>query len=157
MPMRLDRRRAIAGLFAEVSFAGLPLLVVLMVLLRYARGGDVIGSPEWSFGAAILFGQALVKFSTGVAHGGRAAHGPVALAVTLILVLGLAPSLLVLTLILIDTEAVPKREPDRWLGVMQVMLFTASAITYCVFGMIGEMWRHGMTSSGGKGRASRSS
>jgi len=126
-----------------------------MVLLRYARGGDVIGSPEWSFGAAILFGQALVKFSTGVAHGGRAAHGPVALAVTLILVLGLAPSLLVLTLILVDTEADPKRDPDTWLGVMQVVLFIASAVTYCIFGMIGEMWRHGVSSSGGRGRANR--
>ena len=155
MPMRLDRRRAFAGLFAEVSFAGLPLLVVLMVLLRYARGGEVIASPEWSFGAAILFGQALVKFSTGVAHGGRAAHGPVALAVTLILVLGLAPSLLVLTLILIDTEADPRRHPETWLGATQVVLFTVSAVTYCVFGLIGEIWRHGANGAGHAGTVRR--
>lgn len=153
----MDRRRAFAGLFAEVSFAGLPLLVVLMVLLRYCRGGDVIASPEWSFGAAILFGQAVVKFSTGVAHGGHAAHGPVALAVTLIIVLGLAPSLLVLTLILMDTEAVPERHPATWLGVMQVVLFTASAVTYCVFGMIGEIWRHDAGKAGEEGGAGKAS
>jgi hypothetical protein len=140
--MASNRRRTIAGLFAEVSFAALPLLIVLMVLLNYRHGDHIVWSPEWSFGAAILFGQALVKFMTGMAHGGHAAHGPVALAITLIIVLGLAPSLLVLTLILMDLEADPRRQPADWLSVLQVVLFLCAAATYLVFGAIGELWRH---------------
>src|SRR5262245_26855876 len=120
--MASSRRRVVAGPFAEVSFAPLPLLFVLMVLPNYRPGAHIIWSPEWSFGAAILFGQALVKFMTGMAHGGHAAHGPVALAITLIIVLGLAPSLLVLTLVLMDLEADPRREPAGWLSVLQVVL-----------------------------------
>jgi hypothetical protein len=139
--------RPLTGLFAEIAFGSLPLLIVLMVLSQYHRGADIIEAPEWSFGAAILFGQALVKFMTGVAHGGRAAHGPVALAVALILVLGLAPSLLTLTLILLAREAVPARQPDDWLSVLQLVLFGASAMTYFVFGAVGEMWRHQPTAN----------
>jgi len=141
--MRIDRRRVVAGLFAEVTFTALPLLIVFMVLLRYEHGDQIARSPEWSFGAAILFGQALVRFMTGVAHGGRAAHGPVALAVALIIVFGLAPSLLALTLILMDSEATPPQEPAAWLSVLQVVLFMVGAATYFVFGAIGELWpRH---------------
>jgi hypothetical protein len=140
--MASSRRRVVAGLFAEVSFAALPLLIVLMVLLNYRHGDHIIWSPEWSFGAAILFGQALVKFMTGMAHGGHAAHGPVALAITLIIVLGLAPSLLVLTRVLMDLEADPRRVPAGWLSMLQVVLFLSGAATYLVFGAIGELWRH---------------
>jgi|KBSSwiStaDraftv2_1062776.scaffolds.fasta_scaffold198976_2 hypothetical protein len=140
--MTFNRRRVFAGLFAEVSFTTLPLLIVLIVLLNYEHGEHIVQSPEWSFGAAILFGQALVKFMTGMAHGGRAAHGPVSLAITLIIVFGLAPSLLVLTLVLIDMEAIPRREPAEWLSVLQVVLFLLGAATYLVFGTVGELWRH---------------
>jgi hypothetical protein len=140
--MTFQRRRVFAGLVAEITFATLPLLVVFIVLLRYDRGGHIASSPEWAFGAAILFGQALVKFMTGLAHGGKAAYGPMSLAAALIIVLGLAPSLLVLTLVLLDLEAAPGQEPARPLPAAQVALFLLSAATYFVFGAVGEMWRH---------------
>src|SRR6185295_11488878 len=108
--MTFNRRRVFAGLFAEVSFTTLPLLIMLIVLLNYEHGEHIVQSPEWSFGAAILF--------------------------------GLAPSLLVLTLVLIDMEAIPRREPAEWLSVLQVVLFLLGAATYLVFGTVGELWRH---------------
>lgn len=57
-----ERSRIFAGLAAEVSFAILPLLVVLMVLTYLQHASTFFASPEWSFGASILFGQTLVKF-----------------------------------------------------------------------------------------------
>ena len=137
------KRRILSGLLAEIAFAGLPLLIVLMVLLRYERGDHIWSAPEWAFGAAILFGQALVKFMTGLAHGGKAAHGPVALAITLIIVLGLAPSLLVLTLILMAREGSPVQPAEVATGlcVAQIVWFLAAAATYVMFGAVGEAWR----------------
>ncbi len=138
-----NKRRILSGLLAEIAFAALPLLIVLMVLLRYDHGKHIWAAPEWAFGAAILFGQALVKFMTGLAHGGKAAHGPVALAITLIIVLGLAPSLLVLTLILMARESAQSQSPEVATGlcVAQIVWFLGGAATYVVFGAVGEAWR----------------
>ena len=132
--------KTLAGLVAEVAFAILPLLVVTMVLLRAERSYKVFAAPEWSFGAAILFGQALTKFMVGLARGGDAASGPVALTVALVVVFGLAPSLFVLN------AALEMAEAGKFLGVgmqaSQVVLFSLGAIVYLLLGVVGESWRH---------------
>lgn len=93
---------------------------------------------EWAFGAAILFGQALVKFMSGLSRGGAAAAGPVAFATALVIVAGLAPSLLVLTLTLIAHES--GQSPARWLQISHVVLFVTAAAVYLALGTVGEMW-----------------
>src|SRR3712207_7620614 len=67
-----ERKGIPAGAAAEVMFAVLPLLVVAMVLLHKEHSTALLASPEWSFGAAILFGQSVVKFMTSLARGGKA-------------------------------------------------------------------------------------
>lgn len=132
------RRRIVAGLAAEVIFAILPLLVVFMVLLIAQHPDHVFMKPEWSFGASILFGQALVRFVSGLAHGGRAATGPVALVVALIVVFGLAPSLFVLFWTLHQAES--RILPGRWQQAIQVVLFCGASVMYMLLGVIGESW-----------------
>lgn len=132
----------VAGLAAEVAFAVLPLLVVLMVLAYANHSTRLFMSPEWSFGAAILFGQSLVKFVSGLARGGRAATGPVALVLALLIVFGLVPSLLVLYMTLHTTEM--NEHPPRWLQLFQVVLFCGAGAMYLLLGTIGEMWNKGV-------------
>lgn len=125
----------LAGLSAEVCFAFLPLVV--LVVVKTSHSGAFLSSPEWAFGASILFGQALVKFVSGVVRRGRAAKGTVALAVSLLLVIGLAPSLIVLTLNLMSDA---HEEPSALLIAAQLTLFAVSTLSYLVFGTLGEMW-----------------
>jgi hypothetical protein len=126
-------------LAAEVAFAVLPLLVVLMVLVHARHSTHLFASPEWSFGAAILFGQSLVKFISGLARGGHAATGPVALIVALLVVFGLVPSLIVLTMTLQSSEL--GGNPAAWLQICQVAMFIGGAAMYLLLGTIGETWR----------------
>jgi uncharacterized membrane protein len=134
-----ERARVLAGLGAEVSFGVLPLLVVLFALLHSGHANKMFSAAEWSFGASILFGQGLVKFAVGIGRGGSAATGPVALALALLIVFGLAPSLLTLLMVLQSLET--KTEVSTWLRVAQVVLFLASVVTYLVYGTVGELWR----------------
>ena|SRR5438270_4029717 len=135
-----ERNSILCGLAAEVLFTVLPLLLVFGVLFHVHRTGRLFSYPEWSFGAAILFGQALVKFVSGLIRGGTVAIGPVVLALVLIIVLGLAPSLLVLTLTLLSLE--PNNTPGLaiWLQIGQVILFLLAAISYMVLGVVGDMY-----------------
>jgi hypothetical protein len=133
------RAQILSALAAEVAFAVLPLLVVLMVSFHVKHTEGLFSSPEWSFGAAILFGQALVKFVVGLAHEGAAAGGPVALAVAVVVVFGLAPSLVVLSMTLQAVEA--KNDPAAWLQICQVILFLGGAVAYLLLGAVGEEWR----------------
>jgi hypothetical protein len=132
------RGRILSGLAAEVSFAILPLLIVLMVLMYTQHSRHLFASPEWSFGAAILFGQAIVKFVAGLARAGAAAPGPVTLVMTLVVVFGLVPSLLVLTMTLHSSEV--GNALARWVQICQVILFCGAALMYMLLGTIGEEW-----------------
>jgi hypothetical protein len=133
-----ERARVLSGLSAEVAFAVLPLLVVLMVLAHADHSRQFFMSAEWSFGAAILSGQSLMKFVSGLARGGKAAKGPVALVIALVIVFGVAPSLLVLYMTLETIEI--KADPSRWLQFFQVVLFCGAAVMYLLLGTIGELW-----------------
>lgn len=133
-----ERTRILLGSTAEVIFTALPLLIVLMVFFHADHSVRLFTSPEWSFGAAILFGQSLAKFISGIATGGHAAHGPVALVVALVVVFGLAPSLFVLYLTLESSEA--KIDPAPWLQFWQVVFFGMAAVVYIVLDTIGEEW-----------------
>lgn len=139
MVREASRTRTFAGLGAEVAFAVLPLLVVIMVLLHADRSASIFASPEWSFGAAILLGQALVKFVSGLTRGGSASTGPVALVVALLIVFGLVPALMVLFMTLQAAEE--HLEPSGWLQFSQVALFAVASIAYIILGAVGESWR----------------
>jgi len=133
-----DRPKVVSGLSAEVAFAVLPLLVVLMVFLDLHHSIGFFASPEWSFGAAILFGQSFIRLVTGLVQRGKAAQGPVALIIAMLLVFGLTPSIVALVFILRASEL--HSEPSLWMQVLQVALFALAAVAYVVLGTIGEEW-----------------
>lgn len=134
-----ERGRIITGLAAEVAFAVFPLLVVLMVTFRMEHPFGLFASPEWSFGAAILIGQTIVKFVSGLMERREPGRGPVALALALLLVFGLAPAVVILVITLQAFEA--RLDPGLWIKLGQVLIFTGAAIVYLLLGTVGELLR----------------
>lgn len=84
----------------------------------------------------MLFGQAIVRFVSGLLLGGKAAAaGPVALLLATVVVFGLTPSLMILSMML--TQA----HPSAWLQLSQVLLFFAATLVYTFLSVVGESWK----------------
>jgi hypothetical protein len=116
---------------AEFLFVLLPLLVLAIVDLSNGKSYDeVLASPEWSFGAAILFGQTIFKLVAGTLRAKAGGWEPIALTVALLIVLGLVPSLIVLA------EVLTKSPAGRGLVIFQISMFLFGAIFFLVLGCI---------------------
>jgi hypothetical protein len=127
----------ICGLIAEVCFAVLPLIVMLMVSLDLKEPQHWFASPEWSFGSAILFGQALVKLVAGLVRGGFD-PGRVTLVFALCILFGLTPSFFLLHMVLRSEATCPYVKPALWIEVSQILWFAAGAVSYIVLAAVGE-------------------
>ncbi len=116
---------------AEALFVLLPLLVLTIVsLVRGVSMWQVASSPEWSFGASVLFGQAIVKTVAAAAHRGHLRWEPIALMSTVVIVLGLAPSLIVLAFML---SSEPAKTGLVW---AQLGLFAIATLTFLLLGTV---------------------
>src|SRR5437870_4125445 len=91
------------AVLAESLFVLLPLIVLTIVLLHKGNGArGLFGSPEWSFAGAILLGQTIIKVVYAISSI-RARKYKLELIVLVVagtIVLGLAPSLIVLSIML---------------------------------------------------------
>jgi hypothetical protein len=132
----LERRRAsILEAATEVVTALLPIVVVLMVMMYVGKPAKLFQKPEWAFGAAIFFGQSLVKLLSAMSEEHRRIRaGSIVLFSTCIIVFGLAPSLLVLVFVIHSAEvggvvAIAYQ-------VIQVALFVVSAAAYVIVGAV---------------------
>jgi hypothetical protein len=128
-----------AGLIAEVVFAALPLLLIFLIFTHAKKLPEVFTSPEWSFGSAVLLGQALAKFVSGLAKSGRTRPGAAALVTSLLLVFGLAPALIILAIMLQAEHGTTA--PSLWLEIAQVFYFFAAAFIYVIIGGVSERQR----------------
>ncbi|MGI8548979.1 MAG: hypothetical protein ACR2M1_16935 [Gemmatimonadaceae bacterium] len=141
-----------AGVRAELLFVVLPLIVLLLVLGVKAQGAIgqpqgfwklVLTAPDWSFAAAVLFGQSIVKFVSGIAASPRRRPwSRIAYVVSLVMVLLLAPSLTVLAFMLI----LPL--PPLWLQALQLMLFIFGVVCFVVLGGAGQQLLDGPEDDG---------
>jgi hypothetical protein len=118
----------------ELLFTVLPFGVLFLVYLFQGKSADTfLYAPEWAFGASILFGQTIVKFVQGIIESTRTSRTiaeRVGLLVTVFIVLGLVPSLVVLALLLTTNS------PPLWLGILQLILFALAAICFLLFGSL---------------------
>ena len=128
-------RNVLAASASEFLFVVLPLIVLTIIFLHNDRGSEIMASPEWSFGAAVLFGNGLVKLVGGLsARGGM--HGErVGLFCAIILVLGLVPSLVVLSLILLSEH------PSNGLIRAQELLGIFAAVSFFFCADMGSLPR----------------
>jgi hypothetical protein len=126
---------AFCGAVAEVLFIVLPLLV-LGIVLRYKHlQHEILSSAEWSFAAAVLFGQGLVKLVGPVAERGGIHAERVGMYFALILVLGLVPSLVILSLVLLSPH------PGFWLTFAQITLCVLGFLTFFGCAAVGTLAR----------------
>lgn len=116
-------RGLIAGV-SEVLFVALPLLVLALVFRYQHHFTNIWTSPEVSFAAIVLFGQALVKISGQVASAGGLHRERLRLLLTGIIVIGLVPSTVLLVFVLLAAV------PSTVLGTMQCIW---SGLGFAVF------------------------
>jgi hypothetical protein len=91
--------------------------------------------PEWSLAASLLIGQCLVKFVSGIIANKstyEAYWDRVALGISFLIVIGLVPSLIILSLVLVDGAL------SRGLAVAQIISFVFGVVAFFVFGGGGE-------------------
>jgi hypothetical protein len=113
----------------EYLFILLPLIVLSFVLLMTDnKHHNLITTPEWSFGAAILFGQVVQRIATAAARTHAYPWEKTTLLVSALLVLGLVPSLLTLALV-IHLDSCP-----RVLAYSQIALFLVGSLAFLLLG-----------------------
>ncbi|HEY2321610.1 MAG TPA: hypothetical protein VGJ82_01990 [Thermoanaerobaculia bacterium] len=137
---RAETVDAVAGVAAELMFALLPLLVVAIIMVYRGESSRVFTSAEWSFGSAILCGQALVKFVSGLARARQPNWHRVAFAVAALFVFGVVPALTVLALMILS-----EKSPQVWLDRAQIVVFLLSMAEFFIFGTIGDLWHERQT------------
>lgn len=119
-----------SGIVGEYAFVVLPLVVVLMVgAISGWSWRLTIGSPEFSFGTALLFGQIIIKIVSLAARGVPHVY-PITGLVSLLIVVGLVPSLLIMSFIL------TQQHPSLGLIVAQFCLFLLASFFYIAMGLL---------------------
>jgi hypothetical protein len=127
---------ALAAVGAELFFALLPLLVLTLVLIAKHRPlPEIMASPEWSFGSAILVGQTLVKFVSGLTRAKRIRGARVGFVVAAFFVCGVVPALAILILVALADHHAP-----AWMIWTQLGIFAVSMIVFLLLGGIGHIW-----------------
>lgn len=120
---------------AEALFAIFPLVVVAIVFAYEGRFLDLLKTPEWSFAAAVLSGQSLVKLLSGVANLKEEANYIfIGLVGASLFVFVLGPSIVTLTYIILTDRI------GNLIGVSQILIFITSIVTLFVVGGLGQRW-----------------
>lgn len=127
------RRSLSPSIIAEMIFASYPMLAVILFLLWREKPGEILASPEWSFAAAMLSGQAVVRLATGLLGQSHVRRGEVGLIFSLVLAFCFAPSNMFLWMILGSSEQHPAK---IWIKIGQLLLFAMASTVYVVFGSI---------------------
>lgn len=120
-------------LTSEFLFTLLP-IIILLIVRSYERDFNAIFyNTEWSIIALILFGQSIVKFSSGISNSkAKFRWQVVALVISIIIIFGLIPSSIILVLNIISKTL------SFWTYVVQFALFVISIIIFFIVGAVGQ-------------------
>jgi len=117
---------------AELAFLLGPFVVIGFAYLYKGDLRNALYSPYWSIASSVLIGQALVRFIIRLLQSNdfdsAISWERVTLIFSVLIVLGLIPSLVVLLLVLISPQ------PSLYLGVAQVVLFVFGFSLYLALG-----------------------
>ena len=123
-------REGMFGSAAEICFAFLPILVIAFVYIYRQRSfTEFVMSPEISFGATVLYGQSVVRWAESFIFatlnvGKLVKKEFVGLFIALIIVFGLTPGLICLSILITDEKAA------LWLGIYQLMNLLMSYVIF---------------------------
>ena len=120
-------------LSSEFLFTLLPIVILVMVRLFQNDFQSIFYNTEWTVIAIILFGQSVVKFSSGISNTNEQVRWQfVALIISLIIIFGLVPSVIILILNLINTEI------HFGMYIAQFIIFLISCFVFFIVGSIGQ-------------------
>lgn len=120
-------------LTSEFLFTLLP-IIILFIVRSY--NNNLIGlfyNTEWSVISLILYGQSIVKFSSGISNSNsKFRWQSVALVISIIIIFGLIPSSIILVINLLNDS--------KCLGmyITQILLFILSCFTFFIVGALGQ-------------------
>ena len=131
--MKIEKNSKIV-IASEILFILLPIFILLIYLIINDKVSSIFYSYDLSFATIILFGQTIVKMASGISNREkRFVWQYISLIFTLIIVLGLIPSILILIFLLIGYKIF-------CLYIAQLILLIISLIIYFIFGTIGQMF-----------------
>lgn len=130
--MKLERNLFYV-LISEMLFTVLPLIVISIVRSYQCKFELIFYNTEWAMMSIILFGQSIVKFSSGIANSSLKMRWQlVSMIISLIIIFGLIPSIIVLIINLLNDEIM------FGLHFAQISLFVLSIITFFIVGYLGQ-------------------
>ena len=130
----MNNKHIIYNLISEYLFTLFPIIILIIIRCNEGTYCKIFYNSEWSIISLILFGQSIVKFSAGIAHNKNRFHWQlVSLIVSLIIIIGLIPSAIILTLILNDGSSFSNE-----LYYTQALLFLLSSGCFFTFGGLGQ-------------------
>jgi len=130
--MKIDRTIKYA-LSSELLFSLLPLIIIIIVRTYENDVSKILYNTEWSIISIILFGQSIVKFSSGIANSKENFRWQlVALSISLIIIFGLLPASIILVLNLTGSSI------STTMALVQIIIFILSILTYYFIGGIGQ-------------------
>ncbi|HHS99449.1 MAG TPA: hypothetical protein ENK73_01200 [Thiomicrospira sp.] len=119
-------------LLSEYLFILVHFVVIIIVKAYSGALQTLYEIPDWSFAASVLWGQTIVKLVAG-GSAGTVIWQRVTILISGIVVLGLIPSLVTLTIMLIAEN------PPVFHVYLQLTLFTMSSIIYLLVGSVGQV------------------
>lgn len=120
-------------LFAELLFTLLPIIILIFVRSYENNFKAIFYNTEWSIMALVLFGQSIVKFSSGASkYKAKLRWQVVALVISMILIFGIIPSV---TLQVINLSS---KNLSNIAYVTQYILFIISCLTFFFVGAVGQ-------------------
>jgi hypothetical protein len=127
-------KKELPALLAELSFFILPFIVISIINLTKDEWIKLVQTSDWALASTLLFGQTIVKIIMGVASREQSfPHQNYGLITALIIVVGLVPSITILTIFQIYSQL------SIALVVAQFVLLGLAVATFLVFGTIGQM------------------
>ncbi|MBC5864637.1 hypothetical protein [Flavobacterium turcicum] len=130
--MKLEKN-IVYVLTSEILFTILPLLILLIVRSYENKLELIFFNTEWSIMAIILFGQSIVKFSSGISNSNLKFRWQlVSLIISIIIIFGLIPSIVILIINLLAKENLYS------MYFLQIIMFVLSICTFFLIGYLGQ-------------------
>lgn len=132
-------KKAKWSLLAEFMFNILPLLII--AIINFSTCNEVLTIKDFLFVAIILFGQTVVKFSSGVSNIDKKSNWQyVSVVVTSVIVIGLVPSCILLS-------TYYNNKSNLFTDFSSYLLIFLSLCTFFFIGLMGQAWLEGNDSS----------
>jgi hypothetical protein len=124
---------ALKSIIVDFIFTFLPILVIFLIQLLTFSSENIFAKSDWSYISMILYGQTIIKFFSGISENqNKKKTYEVALYMSLVIALGLVPSIIIL--VLIETN-----HKETILFVFQMIWLVISIIVYLIIGTIGNI------------------